>query len=105
MSEENTANLIHVAVFLGYMALLLVNAGNVRIPRMRMLSTLIQLSVVVLCVDLLIGFFVIERVYGSSISARWISKSMYGAPAGLVLAIAWMLRAHHRARKERVDAS
>ena len=46
MSEVNAANLIHVAVFLGYMALLLMNAGNVRIPRMRMLSTLIQLSVV-----------------------------------------------------------
>lgn len=73
----------------------------------RTASTLIQLSVVLLCVDLLVGFFVIEAAYGPNLSAGWISKSIFGFPALLIASFAWMWVARRRAKqvsRARADA-
>ena len=94
------SNLYHLLAFIAYFALLAGNAGNVRISKARMASTLVQLAVLILCVDLLIGFFAIEQIYGSSISAGWITKSIYGVPFLFLLSLAWMFRAHRAARRQ-----
>ncbi len=92
------SNLFHLGVFIASFVLLDLFARNTRIPRMRTVSTLIQLSVVLICVDLLIGFTLIDRVYGSSHSASWMSKALFGFPALLLLAIGRTFYHHRRAR-------
>lgn len=89
------SNLFHLGIFIASFFLLDMFARNTRIPRMRTVSTLIQLSVVLICVDLLIGFTVIDRVYGSSLSAGWMSKALFGFPALLLIGI-WRTFYHHR---------
>ena len=101
----STVDLFHIGAFLCYAAVLFSVAGNIRVKRLRNLSSLIQLTVVLLCVDLMIGFFLIDRTYGSSASASWMVKAMYGLPALLVGSIAWMLRAHKLAAARQEDKS
>lgn len=92
------SDLIHFGLFLAYLGLLLMTAGNTRIKALRNFSSLIQLTVLLLCVDLLIGFFAIEQIYDNTQSARWISKSIYALPVMLVVSVFWLWRSHRKKR-------
>ena len=88
------SNLYHLIAFAFYFVVLLSFSRNPRGKVVRTVSTLIQLTVVMLCVDILIGFAAIEAVYGSNQSASWISKAIFGFPV-LLLAnfiIMWHVR-------------
>ena len=98
-------NLIHGVLALAYFGVLITIAGNVRVGRLRNFSSLIQLTVVLTCVDLLIGFFLVERAFDASRSAAWITKSIYMAPILLGGSVWWMLRAHKKASAKRDDAN
>lgn len=95
----NESTLIHVAVFAAYLGILLTLAGNVRVKVMRNVSSLIQLTGVLLCVDLLAGFFLIEKYYDSHESASWISKTIFVTPVLLLASLVWMRRAHKKASR------
>ena len=75
-------------------------AGNTRVKMMRNVSSLIQMGVLLLCIDLLVGFFVIERLYDDHQSAGWMTKSIYGMPVLFTVSIWWMRRAHRRSRQD-----
>lgn len=94
------ADLIHAVLMLAYLGLLLMTAGNVRVPAMRNVSSLIQLTVLLLCVDLLIGFFAIEQFFDNSRSASWISKSIYGLPVLFCISLWWQWRSRRRKARE-----
>ncbi len=93
------SNLYHLVVFVASFLLLDYIGRNTRVKRMRSISTLIQLGVVLLCVDLLVGFALIDKLYGSSLSAGWISKALFAYPALTLLAIGRVFVHHKRAAK------
>lgn len=95
-----SSNLIHAGVFAVYLGILLVIAGNVRVKMMRNVSTLIQLTVLLLCIDLLVGFFLIEQYYGGSQSAGWIVKSIYVLPVLFLVSLWWMWRTRKLATRD-----
>lgn len=95
----HVSNALHMGAFLIYLLFLGFFARDPRGKVIRTASTLIQMSVVLLCIDLLIGFFVIEAAYGSNLSAGWISKSIFGFPALLMLSFVWMWTARRRAKR------
>lgn len=88
------SNLYHLIAFGLYFFTLFVFARNPRGKIVRTVSTLIQLTVVLLCVDILIGFTAIESMYGSNLSAGWISKAIFGLPFLLLLnfGVMWWVR-------------
>ena len=94
------SDLLHLGLFLGYLIVLLSIAGNVRVKKMRNVSSLIQMAVLLLCLDMLIGFFAIEKVFSSNESASWLIKGIYGIPVLFVISLLWMRRAHKRAKPQ-----
>ena len=88
------SNLYHLIAFALYFFVLFVFARNPKGKVVRTVSTLIQLTVVLLCVDILIGFVAIEAVYDSNLSAGWISKAIFGFPFLLIanLVVMWWVR-------------
>ena len=93
------SDLIHLGLFAGYLLVLCSVASNVRVKKMRNVSTLIQLTVLLLCLDLLIGFFAIEQVFDRTQSASWMMKGIYAAPVLFLLSLLWMRRAHKKAEQ------
>lgn len=93
------SNLYHLVAFVLYFLMLYVFSRNPQGKVVRTVSTLIQLTVVLLCVDILIGFVVIEAVYGSNLSAGWISKSIFGFPILLIANFGLMWWVRRRPRK------
>ncbi len=99
------SNLVHLLLFASYLGILIMVAGNVRVKLMRNVSSMIQLTVLLLCIDLLMGFFLIERYYGGSESASWIIKSIYGLPVLLVVSLVWMYRKRKRYERSLKEGS
>ena len=95
------SNLYHLLAFAGYAFVLMTIAGNVRVKMMRNVSSLIQMGVLLLCIDLLLGFFIVERVYDNHQSAGWMTKSVYGMPLLVVFSLWWMRRTRKRVAIDR----
>ena len=93
------SNLFHIAAFVVYLLILGVFARNTRAKIIRTVSSLIQMSVVLLGIDILIGFLAIEPAYGSHLSAGWISKSVFGVPLLTLGSFVWMWVARRNARR------
>lgn len=94
----DSSNLIHLGAFAAYLGILMNIASNVRVKPMRNLSSLIQLAVMLLCIDLLVGFFVVGRYFDNHQSASWITKALYGMPVLFGVSIWWLRRSHNRAK-------
>jgi hypothetical protein len=95
----DSSNLIHLGAFAVYLGILMPIASNVRVKPMRNLSSLIQLAVLLLCIDLLVGFFLVGRHFDNHQSASWIAKSLYGVPVLFGISIWWLRRSHDRAKQ------
>jgi len=54
-----------------------------------------------MCVDLAIGYFAVERYYGTGISASWISKTVLIFPVILIVAMGMMFRAHQKMKHDK----
>ena len=99
------SDLLHLGLMAAYLLVLFTVAGNVRVKKMRNISSLIQMAVLLLCLDMLIGFFAIERMFDSTASAGWIMKGIYATPVLFVLSIVWMQRAHKKAAEAEAQHS
>ena len=93
------SNLYHVIAFVVYLLFLGMLAKNTRGKALRTISTLIQMGVVLLCIDILIGFLAIDAFYGPNLSAGWISKSIFGFPVLMIASFVWMWLARRRAKR------
>ncbi len=95
----HVSNLYHLIAFALYLLFLGFFAKNTSARAMRTVSSIIQLSVILLCLDILIGFLLVEKLYGSSLSAGWISKSIFGFPLLVVASFAWMWYCRRKAKR------
>jgi hypothetical protein len=89
------SNLIHIALFVAYWYVLDRVARNTEPRVVRGVSRLIQLSLACLCVDALLGFFVIDYFYGPTPSAIWMTRSVVVVPILLVVSL-WRMRKWRR---------
>ena len=95
----HVSNLYHLMAFALYLLLLSYFAKNTAARVVRTISSVIQLSVILLCLDILIGFLLIEKLYGSNLSAGWISKSIFGFPLLVLASFVWMWTSRRRAQR------
>lgn len=63
------------------------------------IATIIQLALAAFVVDLVLGYTVVERYFGSSPSAGWISKAIFIYPSLVLFFSGYFLRYRRRQLK------
>ncbi len=81
---SNVYHLVYVALAVGLLHQYVHRSAR---RRWSTIAYVIQLALALFVVDLGIGFFVIDRVFGSTPSAGWISKAVLGWPVILVATV------------------
>jgi glucan phosphoethanolaminetransferase (alkaline phosphatase superfamily) len=93
------STLIHLLLVGLYVWGLFLIAKNVDASKLSVVSRLIQIALLCFFIDLAIGVFLVESIYGSSRSARWISKSLTFIPMTLAAAFFRMFVVRRAAKR------
>ena len=85
----HVSNLYHLIYAVAAWFVIQAYLGSSRVTRFRTIMRLLQITPLFFAIDLIVGFTLIDRLYGTHQSATWISRSAMIFPGMFVLSF-WL---------------